>query len=292
MVAFTLALYGRSIHHRRTLAAAVNAKGSTMKTTTAPPLGAAATDDRARDLPQYSLRQILGIWAAATVPMGILGWVVAPWMSHWTGGRDPFIDALLICFNLGLVWMLVLVLALVRREQKSWAWSAVRDALWLRAPRDPRTKRVGGRVWWWLLPFIVVSAGVNALPLDPTGPLPRDFPAAILTDRVKNYFNGNWGGFALLVAVTFLSPIVEELLFRGLLLPRMRAVFGRADVVASSAAYTLYHLHQPWSMPASFIDGVLNLAYPTRRFQSTWMGLIVHTAPSLLIAGTTLTLVL
>jgi membrane protease YdiL (CAAX protease family) len=263
-----------------------------MKTTTAPPLDTATSDDRTRDLPQYSLRKILAIWAAATVPMGLLAWVVTPWMSSWLGGRDPFIDALMICFNLGLVWMLVLVLALVRREQGSLAWPVVRDALWLRAPRDPKTKRVGGRIWWWLIPLVVVSAGINALPLDPTGPLPQDFPAAILTDRVKNYFDGNWGGYALLLGVAFLSPIVEELLFRGLLLPRMRAVFGRADVVASSVAYTLYHLHQPWSMPESFLDGVINLAYPTRRFQSTWMGLIVHTAPSLLIAGTTLTLVL
>jgi membrane protease YdiL (CAAX protease family) len=109
---------------------------------------------------------------------------------------------------------------------------------------------------------------------------------------VKNYFDGNWTGFALLIGVAFLSPIIEELLFRGLLLPRMRAVFGRADIVASSAAYTLYHLHQPWSMPRSFIDGVINLAYPTRRFQSTWMGLVVHTAPSFLIAGAGVALVL
>jgi membrane protease YdiL (CAAX protease family) len=224
--------------------------------------------------------------------MGLLGWVVTPWAGHHLGGRDPFITSIMVCFNLGLLWMLVMVLALVRREQGSLAWPVVRDALWLRAPRDPKTKRVGGRVWWWLLPFIVLSAVVNALPLDPTGPLPRDFPAAVLTDRVKNYFDGNWGGFALLVAVAFLSPIIEELLFRGLLLPRMRAVFGKADIVASSAAYTLYHLHQPWSMPESFIDGVIGLAFPTRRFQSAWMGLIVHTAPSLLIVGAGLTLVL
>jgi membrane protease YdiL (CAAX protease family) len=257
----------------------------------APPPVAETTDDRARDIPQYSLRQILGVWAAATAPMAILSWVVAPWMSHWLGGRDPFIDALMICFNLGLMWMLVMVLALVRREQGSSAWPAFRDALWLRAPRDPNSKRVGGRVWWWLLPFIVISAGVNALPLDPTGPLPRDFPAAILTDRVKNYFDDNWSGFALLIALTFLSPIVEELLFRGLLLPRMRGVFGRADVVASSVAYTLYHLHQPWSMPATLIDGVVNQAFATRRFQSTWMGLITHTAPSFVIFGVVLSLV-
>jgi membrane protease YdiL (CAAX protease family) len=248
--------------------------------------------DRPERPPQYSLRQIVSVWAAATAPMAVLGWLVAPWMSHRIGGRDPFIDSLLISFDIGLLWMLGLVLALVRREQGSWSWPLVRDALWLRAPRDPKTKRVGGRVWWWLLPFLLLSAAINALPIDPTGPLPRDFPAAVFTDRVKDYFDGNWTGFGLLVAVTFLSPIVEELLFRGLLLPRMRAVFGRADIVASSAAYTLYHLHQPWSMPASFIDGVLNLAYPTRRFHSTWMGLIVHTAPSLLTAAATLYLVL
>jgi len=262
-----------------------------MKTTTSPARGAASTRDRA-DLPQYSLRQILGVWAAATAPMAILAWVVTPWAGHHIGGRDPFIQALLICFNIGLLWMLTLILILVRREQGSLAWPVVRDALWLRAPRDPKTKRVGGRVWWWLLPLIVVSAAIQVLPLDPTGPLPRDLPAAILTDRVKNYFDGNWTGYALLVAVGFLSPIIEELLFRGLLLARMRKVFGRADIVASSAAYTLFHLHQPWSMPNSFIDGVITLAYPTRRFQSTWMGLIVHTAPSLLIAVAGLSLVL
>ena len=55
-------------------------------------------------------------------------------LGHQLGGRDPFIDAILICFNLGLLWMLTLVGILVRREQGSLDWSHVRDALWLRAP--------------------------------------------------------------------------------------------------------------------------------------------------------------
>jgi hypothetical protein len=59
-----------------------------------------------RELSQYSTRQILAVWGAVTAPMSILGWVVAPWMSGWIGGRDPFIDSLLICFNVGLLWML------------------------------------------------------------------------------------------------------------------------------------------------------------------------------------------
>jgi len=34
--------------------------------------------DRYVGATQYSLAQILGVWAAAAVPMGILAWVVAP----------------------------------------------------------------------------------------------------------------------------------------------------------------------------------------------------------------------
>jgi membrane protease YdiL (CAAX protease family) len=89
-----------------------------------------------------------------------------------------------------------------------------------------------------------------------------------------------------------LAPVVEELVFRGLLLPRMRGVFGRGDVVANGALFALYHVHQPWSMPASLIDGIVNQAYPTRQFRSTWMGLATHTAPSVLVIGVVLALVI
>jgi hypothetical protein len=157
------------------------------------------------ELPQYSLRQILAVWLAATIPMSILSWAIVPWLSDRIGGRDPFLDALLICFNIGLIWMIVMVLILVRREQGSLSWSHLRDALWLRAPRDPKSGRVGGRVWWWVLPFTLFTAVVNALPIDPIGPLPRDLPQAIRTDRVAEYFHGNWGGFALLTALLFLA---------------------------------------------------------------------------------------
>ena len=248
--------------------------------------------DRYGPVRQYSLRQILGVWAAAAIPMGLLAWIVAPWLSDQIGGRDPFIESLLICFNVGLLWQLAMVLYLVRREQGSLAWSRVRDALWLRAPQDPKSGRVGKKVWWWVVPFVVLSAAFNALPIDPVGPLPRDLPNAISTDRVGDFFSGNLVGFALLVGVAILAPVVEELVFRGLLLPRMRAVFGKGDFVASGVLHTLYHVHQPWSMPATLLDSTFAQAYPTKRFRSTWMGIITHTAPSVLIIGVVLALVL
>jgi hypothetical protein len=45
-------------------------------------------------------------------------------------------------------------------------------------------------------------------------------------------------------------------------------------------------------MPVTLIDGIVNQAFPSRRFQSTWMGLITHTAPSFLVIAVILKLVL
>ena len=84
----------------------------------------------------------------------------------------------------------------------------------------------------------------------------------------------------------------EELLFRGLLLPRMRAVFGRRDWVANGALFAVYHLHVPWAIPSSLVDGIFLYAYPSRRFQSAWMGIIVHSVQSLVVIVVVLTLVL
>jgi membrane protease YdiL (CAAX protease family) len=248
--------------------------------------------DRYEAVRQYSLARIVALWAAAGVPMWVLAWVVAPWLGDRLGGREPLAKGLLICFNAGLLWIVALTFIVIRRELGSLEWPRVRDALWLRAPRDPQTRRVGGKVWWWLLPFAVLAAALEALPIKPTGPLPRDLPNFISADRAEHFFHGAWGWFALAAMVALLAPVAEELFFRGLLLPRMRAVFGRRDWVANGAIFTAYHLHEPWVMPTTLLTGVFTQAYPARRFQSIWISLVTHTLPSVLIIGVILTLVL
>ena len=73
---------------------------------------------------------------------------------------------------------------------------------------------------------------------------------------------------------------------------RTPSVFGRWDWVANGVLFTLYHLHVPWVMPATLVDGIFLEAYPTRRFQSAWMGIIVHSVQSVFVIAVVLTLVL
>jgi len=57
--------------------------------------------DRYQAVRQYSLGEILGVWAAAAVPMGLLAWVVAPWLADRLGGDEPLTQALLILLTVG-----------------------------------------------------------------------------------------------------------------------------------------------------------------------------------------------
>jgi uncharacterized protein len=247
--------------------------------------------DRHAAVRQYSLAQILAVWAAAAVPMGVLAWVVAPWLEDQLGGDEPLTKALLLLLTAGLIWQFVLVLILTRRELGTLRWSRVRDALWLRPPRDPRTGRVGGRVWLWVFPFLVLFAIEGAIP-GFTGSVSRDFAEFLDSDRGEEFFRGAWGWYAVLVVlVVFNTVLGEELLFRGLLLPRMRGVFGRGDFVANGVLFAAYHLHTPWVIPTTLVD-IFALAYPSRRFQSAWMGIVVHSTQSVIVIIIVLTLVL
>src|SRR5215211_7496432 len=107
---------------------------------------------------QYSLAMILGIWAAAALPMGALAWVVAPWLAGQLDGPAPLMRTLLALLTIGLIWQFALVMVLVYRERGSLRWSVLKDALWLRAPRSPKTGRVGGRLWLVLIPFVLLFA--------------------------------------------------------------------------------------------------------------------------------------
>jgi uncharacterized protein len=179
----------------------------------------------------------------------------------------------------------------VHREQGTLRWSTVREALWLRSPRSPRSGRVGGRVWLVVIPLILVFALEELVPMVPHAD-DRDLGAFLGTDAGRAFMHGAWGWYGLLlVSFLFNTVLGEELLFRGFLLPRMSGAFGRGDWVANGLLFGAYHLHVPWVIPATLLDTFI-LAYPTKRYRSAWIGIAVHSAQSLVFAAIGLTLVL
>lgn len=237
---------------------------------------------------QYTRRGIAAIWAAAALPMGALAWLVVPAVSD--GSRSSLARAILVCLTAGLVWQFVLAACLVGYEQRSLRWSRLRDALWLRSPRSPRTGRVGGKTWFVVVPLVVAFAVHDLIPSLPS-PAGRDLGEFLTTDAGKAMFDGAWGWFALTVVMFVFNTVLgEELLFRGVLLPRMHGAFGDRDWVANGVLFAAYHLHVPWVIPVTLLDTFI-LAYPVKRYRSAWLGIAVHSAQSLVLALLLLSLV-
>lgn len=246
------------------------------------------------EIPQYSRRAILAVWAAAALPMAALAWLVAPVLADRLPGTGnlPLAKALLVCLGLGLIWQFVLVVALVWREQGSLRWRTVREALWLRSPRSPRTGRIGGRLWLVVVPLMLLLAAAPFLIPELPNPESRNMGAFLQSDAGQDFLSGNWPWFGLLLVMwTFNTVLGEELLFRGLLLPRMNGAFGRGDWVANGVLFATYHLHMPWGIPSILLDTFI-LSWPSKRYRSAWIGIVVHSGQSLVLAAIVLALVL
>ena len=227
---------------------------------------------------QYTLWQTLGIWAGAALPMGLSYWVIMPILLS-RGNTYPFTFLFLI--NLCLVWQGVLAYILLRREVKPFTWQGVKERLWWQTPSNPRTGRPSKWLYLWTIPLSILAflgyanlgwlndLWVKAFPFLE----PRSF--AVIQNAAEPAFGQWWLLGVLAVQIVFNYILGEELIFRGILLPKMNGVFGKCDFLANHLLFTAYHLHFFWTTPARLlIDWAY--AWPTKRFKSYWLGAIIH----------------
>ena len=241
---------------------------------------------RATDLTkQYSLLTILVIWGSVTVPMGLLAFVAAPALIAQSTLKAGLVYWMLMV--VGMVWQFIVSVAVLRIELGTLRWSDVKARLWLNRPLNPRTGQPQRRLWWWAIPAILANTVLGSLVagLDQAwtsallGIVPAEFVEPSYTDIATlndPALQGQWWILGLaLVSALFNYVLGEELLFRGILLPRMAGVFGRWDWVANTVLFGLYHVHKFWYWP-SMVVGSLGIAWAAKRYRSMWMAVAVH----------------
>jgi len=239
---------------------------------------------------QYALWQIFGIWLAAGAPMWILGWLVYPGLSQNLTSVDAGLLRIKL-FTVGLIWQFVLAMLILYREEGNIRVETIRRRFWLNSPVSPKTGQKDNRLWWLLVPLILLNAAqelglapflndlwVEVLPFlaEPEG----YSPAVLFAPELRSLWNGAWDLLALQVVLSLFNTFLgEEFIFRGVLLPKMKGVFGRWDWVANGIAFGLYHLHQPWGVPGSILHGLL-LAFTGKHYRSSWFPIILHSGQS------------
>ena len=96
------------------------------------------------------------------------------------------------------------------------------------------------------------------------------------TQPVLDYFGGGLFGFAVALTIAAgLVPFVEEMFFRGFLLPGLTRRFGLiAGIIVSSALFGAAHMSPDTFLPLSFFGVVLALLYSATG--SIYPGIVVH----------------
>ena len=233
-----------------------------------------------------SFWQIVGIWLAGGAPMWILASGVYPVLS---AGLSPMDRGLLLekLMILGLIWEFVLSMLILYREEGNIRIATIRRRFWLNNPVSPRTGRTDNRLWWLLIPLmlLVVALELGFAPyID--GIWTKLFPFlaepqnrsldALFAPEMRSHWIGAWDFLLLFVISSFFNNFLsEEFLFRGVLLPKMNAVFGKWDWVANGIFFGLYHLHMAWTIPGNIVFGWL-MAFVAKRYRTNWFPIVLH----------------
>lgn len=202
------------------------------------------------------------------------------------GAGYPPLAALLIAIALVIIpFELGVILLAIRPERGLLAAIPYRD-------------RMTARDWLILVPVLVVAGILGFGFVGVVEPLIRDalfgwlpgwYRDPLSTDDIGRYSTTAWtttlGAYVVLNVLA--GPIVEELYFRGYLLPRM-AQFGRWAPLVNTILFSLYHFWSPWQF-LTRIAGVTPFAYAVWRKRNVYLGAVVHV---LLNAIGTLTLIL
>jgi uncharacterized protein len=221
--------------------------------------------------PQLALPQLIALFLIPGALTTIAYVIFAPFIER--AGFPP-LAALLLAIPLVLVPIELGVMLRAGRDEPHRIRSVV-----------PYQRPLPVRSWVWLVPVLIVAAFVGfglSMAFEPAlidslfAWLPDWFVRPIDFDRVGDYSREAWlvTLAAYLVLNGFLGPIVEELYFRGYLLPRMEWM-GRWAPLVNVSLFSLYHFWSPWQVVGRIL-GFGPTVYAVRWKENVYLGMVVH----------------
>jgi CAAX protease family protein len=223
------------------------------------------------------LPTLLALFLVPGALMTVVYVVIAPFIE--TAGFPP-IAALLVAILVVLVPFELGVILRAGRGRPQRIRSVV-----------PYRRPLPFRDWLWLVPVLIVAEFVGfglSMAIEPTvidslfAWLPDWFVRPIDPDRVGDYSREAWlATLAAYFALNgFVGPIVEELYFRGYLLPRMEWM-GRWAALVNVSLFSLYHFWSPWQVFGRIL-GLAPTVYAVRWKENVYLGMVVHCTGNIL----------
>lgn len=194
----------------------------------------------------------------------------------------PFLPAYLILFYLPFVFLFITALTLYNREGNKWNWHDFKNRL--------RLRKMNRKDWIWAAGLFVFGL-ISYLGLTPVGAWfakipffspPDFFPAEINPN--KTMASGMFMDYKL--SGQYWVPIVyfigwffnifgEELLWRGIILPRQIARYKSMAWIFHGIIWTLWHFFWTWNLVIIF-PFAMALSYVAYKRNNTWIPILTH----------------
>ncbi|MBN2554819.1 MAG: CPBP family intramembrane metalloprotease [Anaerolineales bacterium] len=104
---------------------------------------------------------------------------------------------------------------------------------------------------------------------------PRTVFSTETLDAAAGGLRGNWPVFFFSILLLIINVFGEELLWRGVVLPRQEAAFAAWAWVIHGVLWTLFHGYKYWDL-FSLLPLSLGLAFVVARRRNSSIGLVIH----------------
>ncbi len=127
-----------------------------------------------------------------------------------------------------------------------------------------------------LIPIVTFFWGAHNLLEIPGALMDKYLPApSWFWELFNKIFEGDFGWWGAFLKVVVIAPIIEESIFRGMILQGFRRNYNSFVAVFMSALlFALFHLN-PWQFPATFVLGLL-LGWLVVRTDSIFLSILGH----------------
>ena len=222
------------------------------------------------DIKQFGIGAIVAYHLLPGVPILLLTILFA---NPVCGFRLSIFLAVMLAVLLGLILVQLGILGIFARKQEV----KIRDII------SFRSKMSLGKTLMWSVPLLIFCVATFTLLAS------VEHPLWTLFDWVPEWFRPNRldlgnvskGMTWLMLILGFLlngifGPYVEELYFRGFLLPRMNRL-GKAAPVVNVTLFSIYHFFTPWENITRIV-ALIPMVYSVWYNKNIRIGIIVHIA--------------
>jgi membrane protease YdiL (CAAX protease family) len=189
----------------------------------------------------------------------------------------PILLAIIVAATIGLIPVQLLIIALTAKRQRL----RFKDML-------PYTQKTPiGKFMLWAVPCFLFALLIFGFFSNIEYSLWEGFIFMPDWLRLDKYTMDAWSiGILRVTAVTnflvvgFFGPIVEEVYFRGFLLPRMNKL-GKSAPLVNAALFSIYHFFSPWELITRVLGGA-PFAYAVWHKKDIRISIAVHCSLNLI----------